>query len=82
MIVVLAVPAYAQDTSGGRSALQAPGGRSLPPGKKNQKTPAEVKAEEKAYQDTLKRIPSQGEAFDPWQGVRSSEPAKSRKTSN
>jgi hypothetical protein len=69
MAALLAVPAYSQSVSG-RQVKSAP----APPVDTVKK-----KADDKAYNDTLSRIPAK--EYDPWQGVREKAPAPPKKTS-
>jgi hypothetical protein len=61
LLTVPAVPAHAQQMP--RSSMQAP-----PRKDKEEKTPEQKKAEDKAYKDAVGRIPDQ--KFDPWRSVR------------
>jgi len=61
LLTVPAVPAYSQQMP--RSPAQAP-----PKKDKEEKTPEQKKAEDKAYKDAVGRIPDQ--KFDPWRSVR------------
>ncbi len=70
MTAVLSIPAYSQGTSAGRG-LQPREEPKVDPGKK--------KAEDKAYNDALSRLPSEKE-YDPWQGVREKKPVPPKKT--
>jgi hypothetical protein len=63
LVAVPVVPAYSQ--MGHSIAKPMPKG---PEEKKNEKTPQQKKAEEKAYNDAITRIPDQ--KFDPWGKVR------------
>jgi hypothetical protein len=71
LLAVSAAPAHSQvsqmgmgnSSSMGRSSPKPP-----PEDKKNEKTPAQKKAEEKAYNDAINRIPDA--KFDPWRTVR------------
>jgi len=64
LLAVPALPAYAQ---GMGSSISKPSMKA-PEDKKDQKTPQQKKAEEKAYNDAISRIPDQ--KFDPWGKVR------------
>ena len=65
LVTVLAVPAYSQQTGAiPKASMQAPPDKD----KKNEKTPEQKKAEDKAYKDAVGRIPDQ--KFDPWRTVR------------
>jgi hypothetical protein len=65
LLTVPAMPAYSQQ--GG--VISKDGGIKAPPKKdKEEKTPEQKKAEEKAYKDAVGRIPDQ--KFDPWRSVR------------
>jgi hypothetical protein len=65
LLTVLAVPAYSQQAGG----ISKGGGMQAPPKKdKEEKTPDQKKAEDKAYKDAVGRIPDQ--KFDPWRSVR------------
>jgi hypothetical protein len=64
LLTVPAVPAYSQ-MGGGSLSKPMPKGQEE---KKNEKTPEQRKAEEKAYKDAVTRIPDQ--KFDPWGKVR------------
>ena len=62
MMLVVPVSAYAQ-------------GRGLGPSKDDPKVnPERKKAEEKAYSDSLSRVPSK--EYDPWLGIREKAPAE------
>jgi hypothetical protein len=63
LLTVPAVPAYSQVGLGGNK--QMPKAKEE---KKDEKTPEQRKAEEKAYKDAITRIPDQ--KFDPWGKVR------------
>jgi hypothetical protein len=63
LLTVPAVPAYSQQTGPKGGAIQAP-----PKKDKEEKTPEQKKAEDKAYKDAVGRIPDQ--KFDPWRSVR------------
>jgi hypothetical protein len=64
LLTVPTVPAYSQQTGGiPKGSMQAP-----PKKEKDEKTPEQKKAEEKAYNDAVGRIPDQ--KFDPWRSVR------------
>jgi hypothetical protein len=64
LLTLPAVPAYSQQTGGiPKSSMQAP-----PKKDKEEKTPEQKKAEDKAYKDAVGRIPDQ--KFDPWRSVR------------
>ena len=64
MTAVLAVPAYSQSSYGGLSRPPEP-----------PVDHAKKKAEDKAYNDALSRMPATKE-YDPWQGVREKTPAE------
>ena len=64
---LLAVPAYAQRSTGGRQ-----------PAPEQPNDSAKKKADDKLYNDTLSRIPAK--EYDPWQGVREKTPAPPAKT--
>jgi hypothetical protein len=64
LLTVPVVPAYSQ--GGGNKSITQPSPRQ--PDKKDEKTPEQKKAEEKAYKDAIGRIPDQ--KFDPWRSVR------------
>jgi hypothetical protein len=64
LLTMPAVPAYSQQTGANpKGSMQAP-----PKKDKEEKTPEQKKAEEKAYKDAVGRIPDQ--KFDPWRSVR------------
>ena len=68
MVVVLAGPVHAQDTPHVNLLGDGP-----------QKTPEEREADEardKAYKDTLRKIPDAKASNDPWGGVRGNEAPK------
>jgi hypothetical protein len=56
---LLAIPAYSQNISGKRH--RAP---------EQTSDPTKKKADDKAYNDVLSKIPAVKEEYDPWQGVR------------
>jgi hypothetical protein len=58
------VPAYSQ--MGANKSISQPSPH--PAEKKDEKTPEQKKADEKAYKDAIGRIPDQ--KFDPWRSVR------------
>jgi len=65
LLAVPAVPAYSQQAGPNSRG----GGMQAPPKKdKEEKTPEQKKAEDKAYKDAVGRIPDQ--KFDPWRSVR------------
>jgi hypothetical protein len=64
LLVVPVVPAYSQ--MGANKSISQPSPRA--PEKKDEKTPEQKKADEKAYKDAIGRIPDQ--KFDPWRTVR------------
>ena len=73
VMVMLAGPAYAQDQSGGG----APHINMLP--EVASKTPEEKEADEqrdKAYKESLKKIPNAKASADPWGNVRSTDAPK------
>jgi len=70
LLAVSAAPAYSQvsqmgmgNSSMGKPSQKPPEGK-----KKDERTPAQKKAEEKAYNDAINRIPDA--KFDPWRTVR------------
>jgi hypothetical protein len=64
LLMLPTMPAYSQQSGAiPKASMQAP-----PPDKKNEKTPEQKKAEDKAYKDAVGRIPDQ--KFDPWRSVR------------
>jgi hypothetical protein len=64
LLTVPTVPAYSQQSGAiPKASMQAP-----PKKEKDEKTPEQKKAEEKAYNDAVGRIPNQ--KFDPWRSVR------------
>jgi hypothetical protein len=63
LLTVPAVPAYSQGAGMPKAGMQAP-----PKKDKEEKTPEQKKAEDKAYKDAVGRIPDQ--KFDPWRSVR------------
>jgi hypothetical protein len=64
LLTVPAVPAYSQQNGAiPKAPMQAP-----PKKEKDEKTPEQKKAEERAYKDAIGRIPDQ--KFDPWRSVR------------
>ena len=63
MTVVLTAPAYSQGAGRGLQRKEEP-----------KVDPEKKKAEDKAYNDALSRIPPK--EFDPWQGVREKPPAE------
>jgi hypothetical protein len=65
LLMVPAAPAFSQAGGIGRGAAPMPKAQE---DKKDQKTPEQKKAEEKAYKDAVTRIPDQ--KFDPWGKVR------------
>jgi hypothetical protein len=65
LLTVPAVPAYSQM---GSQAISKPMQGAAPEKKKDDKTPQQKKAEEKAFNDAVTRIPDQ--KFDPWGKVR------------
>ncbi len=65
LLSVPAIPAYSQ--SGMTNSIARPSSKA-PEEKKNQATPEQKKAEDKAYKDAVTRIPDQ--KFDPWGKVR------------
>jgi hypothetical protein len=60
-----AIPAYSQ--TGMTNSIARPSSKA-PEDKKDQKTPEQKKAEDRAYKDAVTRIPDQ--KFDPWGKVR------------
>jgi hypothetical protein len=64
LLMVPVVPAYSQ--MGGNKSIAQPSPRAAE--KKDEKTPEQKKADEKAYKDAIGRIPDQ--KFDPWRSVR------------
>jgi hypothetical protein len=71
LLAVSAAPAYSQVSQmgmGNSSQMGRSSPRPPPEDKKNEKTPAQKKAEEKAYNDAINRIPDT--KFDPWRTVR------------
>jgi hypothetical protein len=67
VLTVPAVPAYSQ-IGGGSSIAKSPMSKGLDEKKKDEPTPEQKKAQEKAYKDAITRIPDQ--KFDPWGKVR------------
>jgi hypothetical protein len=67
LLAVPAPPAYSQVSKMGPSSMSQQS-QKPPEEKKNEKTPAQKKAEEKAYNDAINRIPDA--KFDPWRTVR------------
>jgi hypothetical protein len=65
-LMVPAVPAYSQ--MGGSSSIAKPMPKAQEEKKKDELTPEQKKAQEKAYKDAITRIPDQ--KFDPWGKVR------------
>jgi hypothetical protein len=72
VMAALTVPAYSQVGGGGGNGIGGAGGvgrggsaRTAPPA-----DPAKKKAEEKAFNDAVKRIPPPVKKFDPWGEVR------------
>jgi hypothetical protein len=64
LLILPTVPAYSQQTGAiPKASMQAP-----PKSDKEEKTPEQKKAEDKAYKDAVGRIPDQ--KFDPWRTVR------------
>jgi hypothetical protein len=63
-LMVPVVPAYSQ--AGANKSIAQPSPHQAE--KKDEKTPEQKKAEEKAYKDAIGRIPDQ--KFDPWRNVR------------
>jgi hypothetical protein len=63
-LMVPVVPAYSQ--MAGNKSIAQPSPHAAE--KKDEKTPEQKKAEEKAYKDAIGRIPDQ--KFDPWRSVR------------
>ncbi len=64
LLALPTVPAYSQQTGAiPKASMQAP-----PKKDKEERTPEQKKADEKAYQDAVGRIPNQ--KFDPWRSVR------------
>jgi hypothetical protein len=76
---LLTTPAFAEDPS---DRFQPPSGFQVSKGKeggrpmgggdagKHQKTAAERQADEAAYKAALEKIPSAGQKYDPWSGIR------------
>jgi hypothetical protein len=60
------VPAYSQ--MGGSSSISKPMPKAAEEKKKDELSPEQKKAQEKAYKDAITRIPDQ--KFDPWGKVR------------
>jgi hypothetical protein len=67
MVAALAAPAFAQ--SGGLGGGQG-GGRGAQRPLAATEDPAKKKAEERAFNDALKRIPASEKKYDPWSNVR------------
>jgi hypothetical protein len=65
LLTVPAVPAYSQ--MGGSSSISKPMPQA-PEKKKDELSPEQKKAQERAYKDAITRIPDQ--KFDPWGKVR------------
>jgi hypothetical protein len=72
LMAALTMPAYSQAGGGGGGGVSGAGGvgrggspRTAPP-----VDPAKKKAEEKAFNDAVKRIPLPEKKFDPWGEVR------------
>jgi len=63
----LIVPVFAQ--AGGPGGAPNPAGRRSP-NSPIAEDPAKKKAEERAYNDALKRIPASDKKYDPWGNVR------------
>ena len=63
LLMLPTVPAYSQQNGIPKATMDAP-----PKKDKEEKTPEQKKAEEKAYKDAVGRIPDQ--KFDPWRTVR------------
>jgi hypothetical protein len=66
VLTLPAVPAYSQ--MGGSSSISKPMSKGLDEKKKDELTPEQKKAQERAYKDAITRIPDQ--KFDPWGKVR------------
>ena len=89
-IVLIATPAHAQGTvspqtspATSKPSFDPPDWKMKRPGQQAvRKTPAQIQADEKAYQDALNKTPAPSQPFDPWQGVRSVETAKGGKRPN
>ena len=71
MLALIAMPAYAQFSKGG--------GRSQPQTEEKKTDTRQKKADEKAYNAALERIPEPKEKYDPWGVARPAEPAKKPK---
>ncbi len=76
LITLLTVPAYAQGMGGGGAGGGMGGGRSGGGGKGTKTSAtdpaaeAKKKADEKAFNDAVKQIPTPQGKHDPWGGVR------------
>ena len=74
LITLLTVPAYAQGMGGGAGGMGGGHGGGGGKGTKTSATDpaaeAKKKAEEKAFNDALKQIPTPQGKHDPWGGVR------------
>jgi len=67
-IAVLTIPAYAQGNSGGINAAEGAGRAARP--EEPKVDPAKKKADEKAFNDAVNRIPPPDKKYDPWGTVR------------